>query len=120
MRFIPTLLHGIADYAVGLLVMTLPFHFGWTGRERVSFVALGSFVILYSLLTDYEMGLFRRLLIRFHLLLDVLFGIFMATLPTVFELPSGAGTVYVIGALALLLAATTKTRAHGTQSEAMI
>jgi hypothetical protein len=120
MRFISRMLHGLADYAVGLIVMVLPFYFGWTGPERAAFVALGAFVILYSLLTDYEMGLIRLLRIRVHLLLDALFGIVLLAMPTLFEIYAGALSVYVIGALALPFAATTKTRAHGTRSEATI
>jgi hypothetical protein len=70
MRFIPTTAHGLADYIVGLMVMGLPFLFGWTGATRVTFASLGILVICYSLLTDYEFGLIRVFRIRFHLLLD--------------------------------------------------
>jgi hypothetical protein len=52
MRFIPTLLHGAADYLVGLTVIGLRFYQGWVGSQRASFVVLGTFVIIYSLFTD--------------------------------------------------------------------
>jgi hypothetical protein len=116
MRFIPTALHGLADYLVGLIVIALPFHFGWTGGERAIFITLGLFVICYSLLTDYELGVIRFLRIRFHLLLDALFGIVMLTFPTVLHLANDTRTpVYVIGVLSILLSLTTKVRAHGTR-----
>src|SRR3978361_258567 len=109
MRFIPTAAHGLADYVVGLIVAGLPFYYDWTGAPRVAFVALGLLVICYSLLTDYELGLVRVLRIRFHLLLDALFGLAMLVAPTLLRLPSGSRTsVYVIGVLSLVLSVTTK------------
>jgi hypothetical protein len=112
MRFIPTTAHGLADYIVGLVVVGLPFHFGWTGTSRIAFVTLGFLVICYSLLTDYE---------RFHLLLDALFGLAMLAAPTLLRLPDDSRIpVYVIGALSLFLSLTTKIRAQGTRSDATI
>jgi hypothetical protein len=121
MRFIPTAAHGLADYGVGLIVAGLPFYFGWTGASRVTFVTLGVLVICYSLLTDYELGLLRVLRIRFHLLLDALFGLSMLSAPTLLDLPNDSGVpVYVIGVLSLFLSVTTKIRAQGTRSDATI
>jgi hypothetical protein len=118
MRFIPTTAHGLADYIVGLVVAGLPFYFGWTGTSRIAFVTLGLLVICYSLLTDYELGLVRILRIRFHLLLDALFGLAMLAAPTLLRLPNGSRTsVYVIGVLSLVLSVTTKIRAQGTRSD---
>lgn len=121
MRFIPTIAHGIADYIVGLIVLAMPFYFGWSGNARFVFVSLGAAVIGYSLLTDYELGLIRVLRLRLHLLLDALFGTAMLSVPTLLHIPSGnSALVYVIGALSILLSFTTKIRAHGTASEAVV
>jgi hypothetical protein len=117
MRFIPTKLHGVADYVVGLIVIGLPFLFGVGGGPRAALVLLGTFVILYSVLTDYELGAVRFLRIRFHLLLDALFGAAMLIAPSLLDFPADARwPVYVIGALSLLLASTTQRRAQGTAS----
>ena len=119
MRFIPTAVHGIADYVVGLIVLGLPFYFGWSGVSRACFVLLGIYAIVYSLLTDYEAGLFRLLPMRFHLLLDAIFGFGMLSLPYLIALPPvGRPIAYAIGALALVLVATIKTRAPGAHSHA--
>jgi len=40
MRFIPTIVHGLADYIVGLIVVGLPFYFGWTGTSRIAWAHL--------------------------------------------------------------------------------
>ena len=118
MRFISTAAHGLADYSVGFIVVGFPFYYGLTGASRATFVRLGLFVIVYSLLTDYELGLVRVLRIRFHLLLDALFGLAMVAAPTLLRLPNGSRTsVYVIGVLSLVLSVTTKIRALGTRSD---
>jgi hypothetical protein len=118
MHFIPTTAHGLADYVVGLIVVGLPFYFGWIGTGRIAFVTLGLLVICYSLLTDYELGLVRVLRIRFHLLLD---GLAMLAAPTWLRLPGDARVpVYVIGVLSLVLSVTTKIRAQGTRSDTSI
>jgi hypothetical protein len=59
MRFISTAAHGLADYSVSFIVVGFPFYYGLTGASRATFVTLGLFVIVYSLLTDYELGLVR-------------------------------------------------------------
>jgi hypothetical protein len=121
MRFIPTTVHGLADYIVGLVVVGLPFRFGWTATRRVAFVTLGLLVIRYRLLTDYELGLVRALRIRFHLLLDALFGLAMVAAPTLLRLPDDTrNPVYVIGVLSLILSVITKIRAQGSRSDATI
>lgn len=120
MRFIPTIAHRLADYLVGLIVIAMPIYFAWTGSARIFFMTLGA-VICYSMLTDYELGLVKILRIRFHLLLDALFGIAMLAAPTLLNLPiDSRGIVYVIGALSILLSFTTKIRAHGTGSQAAV
>ncbi len=119
MRFVPTIVHGLADYVVGFVVIALPLYFGWPESPRVVFVATGLFVIVYSLLTDYELGLFRLLRIRFHLLLDVFFGIGVLLAPTLLSLPpNGRALIYVIGGLSIFLSFTTNNRAQGTQARA--
>lgn len=115
MRFIPTLLHGVADYIVGILVIGLPFFLGLHDAPRTILVVLGVIVVLYSLATDYELGAVRFLRIRFHLLLDALFGVAMLASPWLFDFPVNSHwPVYVIGVLALALTMTTQIRAEGT------
>lgn len=117
MRFIPTVLHGVLDYLVGLGLIVLPFALGAQGPAHITLICLGLFAILYSFFTDYELGAVRILRVRFHLALDIIFGIIMLFIPTVFGLPPALGSpVYVIGLFAIILAAITKIRAKGTAS----
>jgi hypothetical protein len=115
MRFIPTMFHGIADYLVGLIVMSLPFFLDLAGTPRMVLIALGIIVIGYSLMTDYELGAVRFLRIRFHLLLDALFGGALLISPWLLSFPVNTRwPANVIGILALILAVTTQVRAEGT------
>jgi hypothetical protein len=117
MRFIPTLLHGIADYLVGIVVIGMPIYFGFAAAPRIALISLGALVVVYSLVTEYELGALRYLRIRFPLALDMLFGILMLIIPFLFTLPSGsAWPVYTLGLLAIFLSATTEIRAAGTAS----
>jgi hypothetical protein len=115
MRFLPTLIHGVLDYLVGLLVIVLPFALGLQESQKWTLVIIGFLVLLYSALTDYEMGLVRFLRIRFHLLLDAVFGLAMLLTPWLFDFPADARWPnYVLGVLALILVAVTDVRALGT------
>jgi hypothetical protein len=115
MRFLPTMIHGVLDYLVGLLVIVLPFALGLQGSQKWALVILGLLVIVYSALTDYELGLARYLRIRFHLLLDTVFGLAMLLMPWLLDFPADARWPnYVLGVLALVLVAVTDVRALGT------
>lgn len=115
MRFIPTRAHGFLDYLVGFVLIGLPLALDFTGTGRLALIALGSFVILYSLLTDYEFGAVRFLRLRFHLLLDALVGIALLALPWLGMVATELKwLISGIGLLSLFLAATTKVRALGT------
>lgn len=72
MRFIPTRIHGVLDYLVGALLIAAPWllNFDRGGAETWVPVILGVGALLYSLFTDYELGLVRRLSMSTHLGLE--------------------------------------------------
>jgi hypothetical protein len=80
---IPTKIHGILDYLMGLVLMASPWllNFAAGGAETWVPVILGAAVIVYSLLTDYELGLVPLLSMRGHLWLDAAGGLLLATSP---------------------------------------
>ncbi len=87
MRALPTRLHGLLDYTVGLLLIALPWLFGFArgGAETWVPVIVGAGAIAYSLFTDYELGLVRRIQMPVHLWLDVLAGALLAVSPWLLE-----------------------------------
>lgn len=86
MRFISTKAHGVMDYLMGMLLIASPwlFDFARDGAETWVPVILGAGAIIYSLLTDYELGISRTISMRTHLTLDLLSGIFLAASPWIF------------------------------------
>ena len=86
MRFISTKVHGLLDYLVGLLLIASPWIFGFYSLSVATFlpIVLGAAALVYSLFTNYELGLIRILSVPTHLLLDILSGILLAVAPWVF------------------------------------
>ncbi len=86
MRFIPTRVHGLIDYVWGLLVGTAPWVFGFADNGPATYVAwaFGIGAILYSLLTNYEVGLLPVISVPVHLALDIAAGVVLAASPWIF------------------------------------
>ena len=85
MRFIPTHVHGVLDYVVGVLLILAPRILGFQngGPEDRIPVILGVATLIYSLLTRYELGLFKVIPFRVHLGIDFVSGVFLAISPWV-------------------------------------
>jgi drug/metabolite transporter (DMT)-like permease len=86
MRVIPTRIHGMMDYVIGVLLIAAPWLFGFhsDGADTWVPVILGAGLILYSLFTDYELGAVRRLSMPTHLMLDLGGGVLLAISPWLF------------------------------------
>ena len=86
MRFIPTKVHGVMDYLMGILLIASPWllEFNRGGMETWIPVILGVGVIVYSVMTDYELGFTRTLSMPTHLTLDLVSGILLAASPWIF------------------------------------
>jgi hypothetical protein len=86
MRFLPTKVHGYLDYIMGALLIASPwlFDFERSGAETWVPIVVGAGVIIYSLMTDYELGATKAIPMRTHLTLDLAGGIFLAASPWIF------------------------------------
>lgn len=78
-----TRVHGFLDYLVGALLIAAPWILGFArgGAETWVFVGAGGAALVYSLFTDYELGLVRRIQMPVHLWLDGISGILLAVSP---------------------------------------
>lgn len=74
MKLIPTKLHGVLDYAYTVLLFALPRVLGWGQRVTALLTVLAIGGLIYSLLTRYELGAFRVLPMKTHLVLDMMVG----------------------------------------------
>ena len=113
MRVIPTRVHGMVDYIVGALLIVAPWLFGFAdgGAEQWVPIILGAGVILYSLMTDYELGVMKAIPMSMHLMLDIGGGIFLAVSPWLFGFADEIWWPHVIVGIGEILAGLmTKTR----------
>lgn len=86
MRLLSTRVHGVLDYLVGALLIAAPWLLGFArgGPEQWVFVAAGGAAFVYSVFTDYELGLVKVLQMPVHLWLDAFSGAFLAISPWLF------------------------------------
>lgn len=86
MNIIPTKVHGVLDYLVGLTFILLPFilDFNEYGSQTSILVGLGSFTIVMSVFTRYEMGVWKKIPMKTHLLLDTVVALTLIAAPWMF------------------------------------
>ena len=118
MRFIPTQIHGVMDYFMGLLLMAAPWLLGFAegGAETWIPVILGVGAILYSLMTDYELGAVHLIPMPVHLGLDAVSGALLAISPWLFGFDERVWIPHLVLGLAEIAAALT-TQTHPRYAE---
>ncbi len=112
MRFIPTRVHGIIDYLFGVLLIAAPWLFGFADLEMARWVPIiiGALIIIYSLLTRYEMGVADVIPMNVHLWLDILGGLVLAASPWLFGFADEIWWPHLtFGLLEIIIAAVTET-----------
>ncbi|WP_339655792.1 SPW repeat protein [uncultured Salegentibacter sp.] len=77
--------HGYLDYLIGSLLIIIPLLF-LDNYYLPAWILLGFGIgtILYSILTDYEMGIAGLISFKLHLIIDIIIGLFLAFSPWVF------------------------------------
>ena len=87
MGLISSKTHGVLDFTVGISLIVIPLVAADAigPPEVYTAVILGTITCLYSVLTNYELGRFRILSMRTHLMLDVLSGLLLAASPWLFN-----------------------------------
>lgn len=112
MRFIPTRIHAYIDYLMGLLLIAAPWILGFSegGPETWVPVVLGAGVIVYSLLTNYELGVVKAIPMPVHLGLDIAGGAILAASPWLFGFANEVWVPHVVlGLLEIGVALFTQT-----------
>ena len=84
---ISTRVHGMIDYLVGVLLIVAPYALGFADGTAAQFVPvlLGVFVIVYSLVTQYELSILKLIPISVHLILDAAWGLLLIASPWLFH-----------------------------------
>jgi hypothetical protein len=87
MKFISSKVHGILDYIVAVALFFAPIIFGFQsvgGAAVVIPMVLGVILAIYSLCTQYELGVLKLIDFQYHLAIDVIAAIFLAVSPFLF------------------------------------
>jgi hypothetical protein len=119
MKVISRRAHGILDYVVGIILILAPRILGFDNGDaeaRIP-VILGFAAILYSLVTQYELGLFKLLPFRVHLMIDVASGILLALSPWLFGFAQRVWIPHLVLGL-FEIAAVVMTRTSASDSTA--
>ena len=85
-QVIPTRIHGMIDYATGILLLAAPYLFGFADGSAAQWVpmVLGIATIGASLMTRYELGVYGLIPMPMHLMLDGGSAIFLIASPWLF------------------------------------
>lgn len=118
-RFIPTGVHAYFDYIGGIGLIVAPFVFGFFsvgGAAVIIPMVLGIGLILYSLLTNYELGIpgLKFIPMPFHLAFDFVASAFLALSPFLFGFINKAPNAWlphiIAGVTVILLVLVSQTR----------
>ena len=111
MALFSTKTHGVLDYTTVATLLALPRVLGWSPTVRTFVTGSALATLGASLLTRYELGVFKVLPMRGHLALDAISGATFAAAPFLFpdEDASVKGILVGLGVFELMAAFTTDT-----------
>src|SRR5215469_8661125 len=120
-RFIPTGVHAYFDYIGGIGLLAAPFVFGFYnvgGPAVIIPMVLGVGLILYSLLTNYELGIpgLKFIPMSAHLVFDFVASAFLALAPFLFGYADQGVNVWLpqvvagVGVIGLVLVTQTSSQ----------
>jgi hypothetical protein len=116
-RFLPTKIHGALDYLVAIALILAPniFQFSGVGGAAVWIPrALGVVLIVYSVFTNYEWGVFKLFAMPYHLVIDFLASVFLAASPFIFGFYKDSPNVWlphlVVGLAVILVVIVSQTQ----------
>jgi hypothetical protein len=109
---VPAFVHGLLEYAVGILFIVAPFLFGFDATAATAAsVVIGLALLAFTACSDLPTGLVRSITPGVHLTVDVVLAVLMVALPFLLGFTDeGAPTAWFIGlgVLHLLLSIGTR------------
>ena len=112
MRIIPTRIHGLIDYLVGIIMIVSPwvFNFDNGGAETWIPVAVGVMVLLQTIMTNFEVGFMKVIPMATHLRMDLLVGLLLIASPWLFNFDEQVWVPHVVfGIFAVMASLMTRT-----------
>lgn len=96
-RIIPTSVHAVLDYIVGIALIAAPWIFGFAdvAAAKWAAIAIGAASIGMALLTNHELGLVHVIPMHVHLGVDAAAGLFLALSPWILGFADEGANVWV-------------------------
>jgi hypothetical protein len=110
LQFLSPALHGLLDYIAAGALIALPFILGFQGVELWLSVAGGAGLILYSLLTDYALGVAKLFSFNVHLMFDLAAAVAFIAAPFVLGFGFAATIYYLVMAAGVVAVVTFSAR----------
>ena len=117
MKFLPTKIHGILDYVVGLALIVASYLFGFSdvgGPAVLLPQVLGVGLIVYSIFTNYEWGLVKVLPMSYHLIVDFVAATLLTASPWLFGFSDEDANAWlphvVVGVTVILVVLVSQTK----------
>ncbi|WP_299531680.1 hypothetical protein [Ulvibacterium sp.] len=105
MGFVTKKMHAYLDYPVAVALIVLPFVLGLGGSNPLAWqlsVITGIAAFVLTILTDHQLGLYRIVSYKGHLIVDALVGIVFIVAPFVFSFEGLDAYFYWINGAAVL------------------
>jgi hypothetical protein len=123
-RILPTRMHAILDYIIGVVLLLAPEIFGFSEAGGAAVLIpriVGVLILGQALMTNFELGVFKILPMSAHLGIDYLVGIFLAASPFIFGFSNNDTNVwlphFVVGIVIFLQALMTETEPRYRRSD---
>jgi hypothetical protein len=119
---IPVFIHGIAEYAIGVLFILSPFLFSFDNDLATAVAILvGAAIIVFGIVSDSPVGVMHNIPLAAHVVLDYVLALFLIVSPFVFSFTEdrGAFAFFVIlgvGHLVLTTLTAFDVRTRGLRS----
>jgi hypothetical protein len=105
MRFVTKKIHAYLDYPVAVALIALPFILGLGNSNPLAIqlsVGAGIAAFILTLLTDHQLGVFRIIPYKAHLIVDALVAVFFVAAPFVFSFEGLDAYYYWVNGVAVL------------------
>jgi hypothetical protein len=129
MRIMPTRVHALLDYTVGVVLIAAPWIFRFASESSAAkwiSVVAGIAMIGLSAMTDYEGGFLTRAIpMRVHLMMDAMLGVFLIASPWLFGFADQGANAWLpfvvigigeVGAASMTSPVPDTSRARGRQA----
>tara|TARA_R110000796_G_scaffold252637_1_gene389606 strand:- start:50997 stop:51362 length:366 start_codon:yes stop_codon:yes gene_type:complete len=105
MKFITKKIHAYLDYPVAIALMILPLILDLGSSNVIAYqlsVVTGVAAFILTLLTDHQLGLYRVVPYKYHLIVDFTVGLIFVLAPFIFSLKGIDATYYWVNGIAVL------------------